>query len=110
MKVALSIEVTDQQRNALAVRLSGKEVKRLATRDEVRDFLLSALTGLDTPGTTEPLPTTHSDPVPGVVHPPVTFTPDTGRPILGDPFAELDISSRAVVDRLRADKPPPPGP
>ena len=39
MKVNLSLELDDTQRNVLARVLSGKDVKRLATRDEVRVFV-----------------------------------------------------------------------
>ena len=46
MKVALSIEITDEQRNALASAITGKETKRLATRDEVREFLEGAIASL----------------------------------------------------------------
>lgn len=49
MKVALSIEITDEQRNALAIALAGKETKRLVTRDEVREFLEGAIASLGAP-------------------------------------------------------------
>lgn len=41
MKVTLgTIEVTDEERVAIADALDGKETKRKATRDETRDFVL----------------------------------------------------------------------
>jgi hypothetical protein len=43
MKVALSLEVTDDQRRELARRLAAKSTSRLATRDEVREFVNGAI-------------------------------------------------------------------
>lgn len=41
MKVTLgTIEVTDEERVAIADALDGKQTKRKATRDEARDFVL----------------------------------------------------------------------
>lgn len=40
MKVSLgTVEMTDEQRNALAARIDGKETRRKATRDEARTFV-----------------------------------------------------------------------
>jgi hypothetical protein len=46
MKVALSIEVTDEQRKQLSSLIAGKAVVRLATREEVREFVNGALATL----------------------------------------------------------------
>ena len=39
MKVNINLEIDDARRNRLAQVLDGKAVKRIATRDEVRDFV-----------------------------------------------------------------------
>jgi hypothetical protein len=39
MKVNLGVELNDEQRVALASIIAGKSVKRMASRDDVRDFL-----------------------------------------------------------------------
>ena len=46
MKVNLSLEVTESQRNVLARLLTGKDIKRLATRDEVREFVAGCIESL----------------------------------------------------------------
>lgn len=56
MKVAMSIEVSDSQRNSLAQLLSGKTVKRLATRVEVRDYVEGCIAALDVDIVPEPAP------------------------------------------------------
>lgn len=50
MKVNVRLEVSDAARNALAVELSGHVVKRLATRDEVREFVCGVLAVLEAEG------------------------------------------------------------
>lgn len=59
MKVNLSIEVTDVQRNVLAIINAGKHTKALATRDDVRAFVEGSLLAL-TPAIVadDPTPTT----------------------------------------------------
>lgn len=39
MKCIIKLELTDYQRNALARHMSGRDVKRLATRDDFRSFV-----------------------------------------------------------------------
>ena len=63
MKVALSIEVTDQQRNSLAQRIDGRACKRLATRDEVREYVEECLNVL-VPIHSAPSDTVESTPLP----------------------------------------------
>lgn len=46
MKVAATFDLPDLIRNDLAVYIDGKVTKRLATRDEVRDFLTGVLLAL----------------------------------------------------------------
>lgn len=46
MKVAFTVEVTDQQRNIISRLKNPKATKRLATRHEVRMYLISTLAGL----------------------------------------------------------------
>ncbi len=48
MKVSLSLEVSESQRNALAQLIDGKSIKRLATRDEVRAFVEQLIESLAT--------------------------------------------------------------
>lgn len=48
MKVALSLEISDEQRNALAQEIAGKKVQRLATREEVRAYVEGAIGALST--------------------------------------------------------------
>jgi hypothetical protein len=47
VKVNIGIEISDAQRNLLASLLAGKPVKRLATRDQVRDFVSGVIGSLD---------------------------------------------------------------
>jgi hypothetical protein len=56
MKVNLSIEVTDEQRNVLAIINAGKPTKALATRDDVRAFVEGCLDFLKQQPTAEPEP------------------------------------------------------
>lgn len=44
MKVNINLEVSDAQRNWLAQLLDGKPVKRLATRDDVRETIVKFVT------------------------------------------------------------------
>jgi hypothetical protein len=60
MKVALSLEVTDDQRRELARRITAKSTSRLATRDEVREFVVGVLGSLGTAEGQEHLPETVS--------------------------------------------------
>jgi hypothetical protein len=46
MKMNLNLTITDEQRNVLACLLAGKDVKRLATRDDVAGYVLGMLAGL----------------------------------------------------------------
>ena len=46
MKVALTIEITDAQRNVLANLDATKRTKKLASRDDVRDFIVGVLSNL----------------------------------------------------------------
>ena len=46
MKTNVSIELDDEQRNRLACELAGKPVKRMATRQEVRDLVVAVVAGL----------------------------------------------------------------
>ena len=46
MKVALSIEITDEQRNVLAHLHADRRTKKLASRDDVRDFIEGAIASL----------------------------------------------------------------
>ena len=46
MKTVIRLDVTDEQRRSLACLLAGKEVKRLATRDEVASYVLGMMGGL----------------------------------------------------------------
>lgn len=46
MKVNLSLEITDGARNALGQLLRGKPGKYLATREEVKAFMLGTVAGL----------------------------------------------------------------
>lgn len=46
MKVNVNIEIDDARRNALAQLLDGKPVKRMATRDEVRDLVVALIESL----------------------------------------------------------------
>lgn len=46
MRVNLQLEMTDEQRQLFASQLAGKEVKRLATRDDVRNFMFGCYDGL----------------------------------------------------------------
>lgn len=46
MKMNLNLTVTDEQRNTLACLLAGKDVKRLASRDDVAGYVLGLLAGL----------------------------------------------------------------
>lgn len=48
MKVNLSVEIDDAQRNRLAQLIDGKTNKRLATRDEVRAFVEQLIESLAT--------------------------------------------------------------
>jgi len=48
MKVNLGVELSDEQRRALASIIAGKEVKRLASRDDVRNFVSGMLVGVAT--------------------------------------------------------------
>jgi hypothetical protein len=43
VRIALSLDVTDKQRRALAQLVAGKPIKRLAGRDEFRDFITGFL-------------------------------------------------------------------
>jgi len=43
MKTVIALDISDEQRNNLACLLSGKLVKRLATREEVRDYVNGAI-------------------------------------------------------------------
>lgn len=54
MKTNLKLDVADAQRNALACLLAGKQVKRLASREEVGEFVQGALAGLERIGTMIP--------------------------------------------------------
>lgn len=47
MIVKLRLEISDQQRNTLAKWLTGKEIKRLASREEVANFVTDCLMMLD---------------------------------------------------------------
>lgn len=46
MRVNANIEISDEQRNVLARLIDGKQVKRLATRDEVRDYVAGCIASL----------------------------------------------------------------
>ena len=46
MKVNLGVEINDVDRNTLAQYIDGKQGKRLATRDEVREFLVATIESL----------------------------------------------------------------
>lgn len=46
MKVNLGIELTDEQRNILACVLADRGVKRLASRNDVREFLSGVVCGM----------------------------------------------------------------
>ena len=50
MKVNLTIEVPDAVRNALASALDRRDGRRLATREEVRSFVLGSVNSLAGPG------------------------------------------------------------
>lgn len=69
MKVNANIEISDEQRNVLARLIDGKQVKRLATRDEVRDYVAGCIASLvegtriaEVPETTAPVATTSPRP------------------------------------------------
>ena len=55
MKCNIKLDVSDQQRNALACLLAGKAVKRLATREDVLSFVQGAVAGLSQETPTLPL-------------------------------------------------------
>ena len=58
MKVNVGIELTDEQRNALADWLDGKQTKRLATRRDVNELVTGLLAGIvDSSAHVEPGPT-----------------------------------------------------
>jgi hypothetical protein len=50
VKVNANIEISDEQRNVLARLIDGKQVKRLATRDEVREYVAGCIASLVEPG------------------------------------------------------------
>lgn len=55
MKVNVNVEISDAQRNVLAQAIDGKPIKRLATRDEVRDYVAGCIASLVEAGAvTEP--------------------------------------------------------
>lgn len=55
MKVNVNVEIGDAQRNVLATLIVGKPIKRLATRDEVRDYVAGCIASLVEDGVaTEP--------------------------------------------------------
>jgi hypothetical protein len=65
MKVNANVEINDEQRNVLARLIDGKTVKRLATRDEVREYINGCIASLveetriaDVPETEAPVATT----------------------------------------------------
>ena len=49
MKVNLGVELSDEQRRSLASIIAGKAVKRLASRDDVRDYLTGIVSGIAMP-------------------------------------------------------------
>lgn len=53
MKVNLGVELSDDQRRALASILAGKSVKRLASRDDVREYLTGVVGALAFDGVVE---------------------------------------------------------
>lgn len=50
MKVNINAEISDAQRNVLARLIDSKQVKRLATRDEVREYVAGCIASLVEPG------------------------------------------------------------
>lgn len=56
MKVNINLEIDDARRNRLAQVLDGKAVKRMATRDEVRDFVNALIESLATAQEYPPVP------------------------------------------------------
>lgn len=46
MKTNVKLDVSDEIRNALAILIAGKQVKRLASREDVTAFVTGALEGL----------------------------------------------------------------
>lgn len=70
MKVNVNVEITDAQRNALAQAIDGKKNKRLATRDEVRDYVAGCIESLIAPGEatdTEHVAARHPPPRPDAI-------------------------------------------
>lgn len=49
MKVAITLEVNDAERNAISLMLHPKAKKRLATRDEVRQFVIDQVALVELP-------------------------------------------------------------
>lgn len=47
MKTLVTLDISDEQRNNLACLLAGKHVKRMATREEIRDFVNGAIARLN---------------------------------------------------------------
>lgn len=46
MRTVVTLDITDEQRSQLACLLAGKAVKRLATREEIRDYVLGSIARL----------------------------------------------------------------
>lgn len=65
MKVNINLEIDDAQRNVLARIIDGKDIKRLATRDEVRDYVASCIASL-----VEARKIADTEPAVAEVHPP----------------------------------------
>lgn len=87
MKMNCKLEVSDETRNALAVLLTGKPVKRLATRDEVGEFIRGALDAL-----------TASAPAG------LGYGPPEGVPEVAGVTAPERLSTLTVVEQAHADK------
>lgn len=84
MKVSLSLEVSDPQRNALARLIEGKDIKRLATRDEVRAYVTGCVESLQGNGVA-------ADPEPAAVAPP------SQRPFSYSELLRIDPEDEAVL-------------
>lgn len=112
MKVNLSLEVTDEQRNVLACILAGKPLKALAKREDVRDFVEGWIATL----TPDAIPDAPEKPAKA----PNTAAYDIGDgrtvvvengPGVGDRYAEAFIAAltpdeRKIYDQLKEDGKP----
>lgn len=87
MKTNFSVDLTDGQRQRLATFLAGKPVKRLATRDDVKAFVLGTMAGF-----MEDLAEGHRSPEGTAV-----------RVVYRDTSRAMTDTERATAERLRAE-------